>query len=70
MFLLGLSKVEYLRSHVFIFFLNCNKFSLKFGVHYVDFTDPERPRTPKASAAYLKEIISNNGFVENPACPY
>ena len=22
----------------------------KFGLHYIDFTDPDRPRVPKASA--------------------
>jgi beta-glucosidase/6-phospho-beta-glucosidase/beta-galactosidase len=44
--------------------------SLKFGIHHVDFTDPERPRMLKASAAFLKDIIANNGFVENTACPY
>ena len=37
----------------------------KFGLHSVDFNDPERPRTPKASSKYLKEIITNNGFIEN-----
>ena len=31
----------------------------------MDFNDPERPRTPKASSKYLKEIITNNGFIEN-----
>ncbi|KAK3085076.1 hypothetical protein FSP39_023890 [Pinctada imbricata] len=35
----------------------------RFGLHYVDFTDPNRPRTPKASARYYKKLIADNGFV-------
>ena len=38
-------------------------YSERFGLHYVNFTDPERPRTPKASAAFYSSIIENNGFV-------
>ena len=33
-----------------------------FGLHYVNFSDPERPRTPKESAAFYRSIIENNGF--------
>ncbi|KAK3933253.1 Lactase-phlorizin hydrolase [Frankliniella fusca] len=29
----------------------------KFGLHYVDFSDPNRPRTPKMSAAFYKKLI-------------
>ena len=39
-------------------------FREKFGLHSVDFDDPSRPRTPKASSQFLKEIVTNNGFVE------
>lgn len=35
-----------------------------FGLHYVNFSDPERPRTPKASAAFYRSVIENNGFFE------
>ncbi len=35
----------------------------KFGIHHVDFSDPARPRTAKASARYLKQIIADNGFI-------
>lgn len=37
-------------------------FSQRFGTHYVDFEDPERPRTPKESALLLKQIFKDNGF--------
>ena len=35
-----------------------------FGLHYVNFSDPERPRTPKASAAFYRSIIEANGFLK------
>ena len=41
------------------------KFRQKFGLHHVDFNDPSRPRSPKASARFFKEIITNNGFINN-----
>lgn len=34
----------------------------RFGIHYVDFTDPNRTRTPKASAMFFKQLIRENGF--------
>ncbi|XP_010210648.1 PREDICTED: lactase-phlorizin hydrolase [Tinamus guttatus] len=37
-------------------------YSLKFGLHYVDFEDSNRPRTPKASASFYSSVIENNGF--------
>ncbi|XP_061162617.1 lactase/phlorizin hydrolase-like, partial [Saccostrea echinata] len=37
-------------------------YSERFGLHYVNFSDPARPRTPKASARYYTSIIENNGF--------
>ena len=37
-------------------------YSEKFGIHRVDFNDPERTRTPKKSAAWFKTLIANNGL--------
>ena len=35
----------------------------RFGLHYVDFQDPKRPRTLKASARYYSKLIRDNGFI-------
>ncbi|KAK2516356.1 Lct, partial [Columba livia] len=37
-------------------------YSLKFGLHHVNFEDSNRPRTPKASAYFYSSVIENNGF--------
>nr|XP_022342919.1 uncharacterized protein LOC111136393 isoform X1 [Crassostrea virginica] len=37
----------------------------KFGMHYVNFSDPARPRTPKLSALFYNQVIKDNGFLEN-----
>jgi hypothetical protein len=34
----------------------------RFGVHWVNFTDPERPRIAKDSVATLTKIFADNGF--------
>lgn len=34
----------------------------RYGLHYVNFSDPARPRTPKASAIWYRGLISDNGF--------
>ena len=40
----------------------------KFGLHYINFTDPARPRVPKDSSLYYGQIIADNGFPDlNPA---
>ena len=41
-------------------------YSVRYGLHYVNFTDPDRPRIPKASAAAYREIILRNGFPAEP----
>lgn len=37
-------------------------FSERFGIHWVNFTHPDRPRIPKKSATELKKIFADNGF--------
>ncbi|KAM9804518.1 lactase/phlorizin hydrolase-like [Neosynchiropus ocellatus] len=37
-------------------------YSERFGLHHVNFDDPDRPRTPKQSAYSYSEIIQQNGF--------
>lgn len=36
----------------------------KFGLHQVDFNDPDRPRVAKESAKWFKELIQTNGWEE------
>uniref|UniRef100_A0AAQ6AQ77 beta-glucosidase n=1 Tax=Amphiprion ocellaris TaxID=80972 RepID=A0AAQ6AQ77_AMPOC len=37
-------------------------YSERFGLHYVDFESPDRPRTPKQSAYFFSQVIEQNGF--------
>ena len=37
-------------------------YTTPFGLHYVNFSDPERTRVPKDSAKFFKKLISNKGF--------
>nr|XP_033803152.1 lactase-phlorizin hydrolase [Geotrypetes seraphini] len=39
-------------------------YSERFGLHYVNFEDANRERTPKESAYFLSSLIKNNGFVK------
>ena len=51
----------------------------KFGIYHVDFSDPKRRRTAKASARFYAQLIKNNGFPRetppttpaniSPTCP-
>lgn len=35
-------------------------YTQKYGLHYVNFSDPSRARTPKKSAQFYRDIILNN----------
>ncbi|XP_076118921.1 lactase/phlorizin hydrolase-like [Alosa pseudoharengus] len=37
-------------------------YSQRYGLHYVNFEDSSRPRTPKASAYFYANVIEMNGF--------
>lgn len=37
-------------------------YSEKFGLHYVNFSDPARKRIPKESAMFYSKLIRDNGF--------
>ncbi|KAG9349160.1 hypothetical protein JZ751_029483 [Albula glossodonta] len=37
-------------------------YSQRFGLHYVDFGSPDRPRTPRDSAHFYSQVIKRNGF--------
>ncbi|XP_034550002.1 lactase-phlorizin hydrolase-like [Notolabrus celidotus] len=39
-------------------------YKIGFGLHHVDFTDPNRPRTPKYSAHFYHQVMKDNGFPE------
>ncbi|KAF0026108.1 hypothetical protein F2P81_020845 [Scophthalmus maximus] len=39
-----------------------NGYKVGFGLYYVDFTNPNRPKTPKRSAHYYYQIVKDNGF--------
>lgn len=35
---------------------------VKFGLYNVNFTDPERTRTPKESTKFYSQLVKDNGF--------
>ncbi|XP_030621245.1 beta-klotho [Chanos chanos] len=37
-------------------------YSVRRGLFHVDFSKPDRPRVPKTTAKFYRQIISNNGF--------
>lgn len=39
-------------------------YTVGFGLHHVDFTNPNRPRTPKYSAHFYYQVMKDNGFPE------
>nr|XP_003405907.2 lactase-phlorizin hydrolase [Loxodonta africana] len=42
-------------------------YSQKFGLHYVNFNDSSKPRTPRRSAYFFTSIIEKNGFLTKVA---
>ena len=44
-------------------------YSERFGLHYVNFGNPDRPRTSKQSAYFYSEIIKRNGFASTIGFP-
>ncbi|XP_038281513.1 lactase-phlorizin hydrolase [Canis lupus familiaris] len=42
-------------------------FAEKFGLHFVNYTDPSLPRIPKASAKFYASIVRCNGFPDPAA---
>ncbi|XP_077992257.1 cytosolic beta-glucosidase-like [Glandiceps talaboti] len=39
-------------------------YSERFGMHYVNFTDDDRPRQAKNSALFLAQIVKDHGFID------
>ncbi|KAM4731306.1 lactase/phlorizin hydrolase-like [Anableps anableps] len=39
-----------------------NGYTVGFGFYHVDFSDPNRPRTPKFSAHFYFQVMKDNGF--------
>ena len=44
-------------------------YSERFGMHYVDYNDPERPRTQKESARFYAQVVADHGFPEPSGAP-
>lgn len=45
-------------------------FAERFGLHFVNYTDPSLPRIPKASAKFFASITRCNGFPDPAAGPH
>ncbi|XP_021565803.1 lactase-phlorizin hydrolase-like [Carlito syrichta] len=45
-------------------------FSERFGLHFVNYTDPSLPRIPKASAKFYASVARCNGFPDPAAGPH
>lgn len=44
-----------------------NGFTVRRGLFYVDFSQPNRTRSPKTSAQYYRNVIGNDGFPADDA---
>lgn len=45
-------------------------FAERFGVHYVNRSDPSLPRIPKASAKFYASVVRCNGFPDPAQGPH
>lgn len=45
-------------------------YSERFGLHYINYTDPTLPRIPKESSKYYSSIIRCNGFPDPATGPH
>jgi len=42
----------------------------RFGLHWVNFSDPDRTRIQKDSAKFYKSVVEANGFVRSISEPW
>lgn len=40
-------------------------YTLRRGLFYIDFNQPNRTRTPKTSAQYYRRVVTDNGFISD-----
>lgn len=45
-------------------------FSERFGLHFVNYSDPSLPRIPKASAKFYASVVRCNGFPDPATGPH
>ncbi|CAH1131159.1 unnamed protein product [Ceutorhynchus assimilis] len=43
-------------------------YSIQLGLYQIDFTDPDRPRTPKDSAGYYRQVVTTRCLVDDDQC--
>ncbi|XP_056896347.1 lactase/phlorizin hydrolase-like [Takifugu flavidus] len=58
----GVNLKGYLAASLMDSFEWLHGYKVGFGLHHVDFTNPNRPRTPKRSAHFYHKVMKDNGF--------
>uniref|UniRef100_A0A8C5SSN2 Lactase n=1 Tax=Laticauda laticaudata TaxID=8630 RepID=A0A8C5SSN2_LATLA len=58
----GVNVQAYIARSLIDGFEGMSGYSQKFGLHNVNFEDPNRQRTPRKSAYFFSAVIENNGF--------